>query len=1024
VAILLNDQQVSFEGGKITTYGEVAFKIQKPEGLAAGNLSITWQPATDTVTVNKLQIRRGDKVIDVLANDQTFTVLRRETNLEGAMFDGALTGNIQPEGLQEGDIVDFATTVEHSDPVLKGHAEAILLPWANASVESGHVMFAWPAGKKMEVRQSGDLPQPTRASRGGLDRFELTAAKIEPAIAPNGAPVRFRLGRIAEASDYKSWAEVADLIRPLFEQASVIPATGPLHDEVERIRASTADPKQWAQQTLALVQDRVRYVALLMNEGGYVPEKAETTWSRRYGDCKAKTALLIGILHSLGIEAEPLLVQSKLGDMLPDRLPMVQLFDHVLARARIGGRTYWLDGTRSGDNALDAIETPGFGWGLPLLANASLVRIMPAPLDRPTKERLVDIDATAGIYAPAKVSVREIYRDDAAVALNLIYSQLTSNQRDELLRRTANSYLDDFSVASSSGQFDKDKREFVLKIEGTAKLGWKDGWFFVPTSSISFDPDFDRPAGPLHDAPIEVGFPRFVKDTATVRLPSGLAASQKLDPPVSETLAGVEYRRSETANGDTITVVSSERAIVPEIPYKEALAAKARLKTLSDDDIYLRASSSYRMSAADTKVRLEEAPSSADAYFDRGLMLLNSGNIDAAISDFDASLKLKPNDEWTLANRGVAYSWKEDALAAEKDFTAVEKLNPSNPVLLRGRALIAEHRGEFQRAVELYGKSLAVDPKNDFALGRQAQALHNLGQDDKALAASDQALKLAPGQIDLRVMRANIFMMLGDRDQVAREADAMVQQSPNSDMALVGAAKTYAALGQRDKAMQTFGRALAIKPYAYIYINRAQVRLPSDVAGRTADLDEALKLEPNNPDALAEKARVMASQGKYESAVELLGRIKPDGYPYARVQRGVLMYKAGHAAEGQKLLQAARADAKTPSDLNRICWAKATQDVLLESALQDCREALKSAPDNGAYLDSLGMVLLKLGRLDEALDAYNRAIAKQTGAASLMGRAFVYLRKGDRSHAEADASTARKLSPDIESIFAEYGLKL
>src|SRR5213080_3771701 len=50
VALLLHDQQFLLEPGKITTFAELAFKIQKPEGLAAGNLSVAWNPATDTVT--------------------------------------------------------------------------------------------------------------------------------------------------------------------------------------------------------------------------------------------------------------------------------------------------------------------------------------------------------------------------------------------------------------------------------------------------------------------------------------------------------------------------------------------------------------------------------------------------------------------------------------------------------------------------------------------------------------------------------------------------------------------------------------------------------------------------------------------------------------------------------------------------------------------------------------------------------------------------------------------------------------
>src|SRR5215217_6205496 len=56
VALLLHDQQSLLEPGKISTYSEIAFKIQKPEGLGAGNLSIQWNPANDTVTVHRVEI--------------------------------------------------------------------------------------------------------------------------------------------------------------------------------------------------------------------------------------------------------------------------------------------------------------------------------------------------------------------------------------------------------------------------------------------------------------------------------------------------------------------------------------------------------------------------------------------------------------------------------------------------------------------------------------------------------------------------------------------------------------------------------------------------------------------------------------------------------------------------------------------------------------------------------------------------------------------------------------------------------
>jgi Flp pilus assembly protein TadD len=225
--------------------------------------------------------------------------------------------------------------------------------------------------------------------------------------------------------------------------------------------------------------------------------------------------------------------------------------------------------------------------------------------------------------------------------------------------------------------------------------------------------------------------------------------------------------------------------------------------------------------------------------------------------------------------------------------------------------------------------------------------------------------------------------------------------------------------------MKAFDRALEIKPEAYVYINRAQVRPYSDRAGRMADLEASLKLDPKNPDALAEVGKLRAAAGDFKGAFELYDRAAKDSPDNSvlRMMRAAMLYRTGRNAEAEKAFAALHGVARTATDFNSLCWTKATMDLLLESALANCREALKLSPGNAAYEDSLGMVLLKLGKLDDALTAYKEAVAKHTGAASLMGRAFVYARKGDRSHAESDAAAARKLYSDIDAEFAGYGLK-
>lgn len=1024
VAVLLTDEQIALDPGKVTTYRDGILKIQTPQGLAAGNISLEWDPATETLTVNKLNIIRDGKVIDVLASGQTFTTLRRETNLDAATLDGTLTATIQPEGLQQGDELEIATTRERSDPVLKGHVQTNFAEWNDIRIESGHAKLSWPEAMKVSLKEWPSLPEAHKTIRDGRTVIELSGTGMDPIVPPSGAPLRFKIGRVGEASDFASWDQVAQLMLPLYQKAAAIPASGPLHDEVEKIRSATSDPKIRAAQALALVQDRVRYVALLMGQGGYIPASAETTWSRRFGDCKAKSTLLLAILHSLGVEAEPVLVEADSGDVVADELPMLDAFNHVMVRAHVAGKTYWLDGTREGDSSLDGIQVPDFGWVLPLTANATLVHLVPPPLEQPSQERHVDVNASEGLYAPAAVSIKEIYRGDRAVSLNNDYSAASVEQRDNWMREEGKGFFDTFTVKSSSIQFDKPSRTLTISIDGTAKINWKDSWAYVPTSTIAFDADFERPAGPNQTVPFSVSHPRFAKDVVSLRLPHGVAAEEKISAPVHETLAGVEYERSEAVSGDTITVESSERSVAPEVAYKDALAAEPKLRALFKDDVYLKVPDSYYATAKDLPALAEQTPTSADEYVDRGNAFLNHSLNDKAIADYTAALKLEPDNEWALADRGLAYVWKHQFDDAAKDFDAADKIQAGNVVALRGRALMAEFKHDCAQAMDFYTQSLAKE-HNTFALSHRARCEAELSKFDAALADSAEVLKDDPYDTDLRVLRANILLRRGDHEGVAAEAEAMIRTDPESDSALVAAANSYAAIGQRDKAMQLFDRALAIKPTALLYISRVAARPADDSAGRMADVDAALKLEPGNLDASALKAELLSRQGKYADALAVIDQLpKPElEKRWVRTERAILLHKAGKEQDAEKEFVSLALQAKTATDYNDLCWTEATHDIALESALQECQTAVKMNPESGPILDSLGMAFLKLGRLDEALDAYNRAIAKETGADSLMGRAFVYARKGDQAHADADAAAARKIAPEIDEIFANYGLK-
>jgi len=203
IQMLLQDEQVALEPGRETVYSEFALRIQTPQGLAAGNISLPWRPETSELTVHKLLIRRGAQVIDVLKSGQTFTVVRRESNLESAMLDGVLTANIQPEGLQVGDVIDFAASVSSADPVLKQHVEHIGGAWNGLPVARTHLRVQWPSSLKVRLRQTASLPQLKPVEHGGTTSVELSLDNVEPLNLPKGAPMRFQIGRLVELTDFR-----------------------------------------------------------------------------------------------------------------------------------------------------------------------------------------------------------------------------------------------------------------------------------------------------------------------------------------------------------------------------------------------------------------------------------------------------------------------------------------------------------------------------------------------------------------------------------------------------------------------------------------------------------------------------------------------------------------------------------------------------------------------------------------------------------------------------------------------------
>lgn len=861
------DYQIRLEPDRQSIYTAMAIKFLTPQGLSAGNISLPWQPGNDTMTVHSVRIRRGNELIDVLEEGQTFSVLRREQSLEIATLNGVLTANMFPAGLEVGDILELAYTVTSSHPVLKGHAESMVIG-LNMPKDRVHVLIEWPEKHPIRLSQSYGLPEWQRSRRKGFEVAEITLENVEPIIPPRLAPSRYGILRLIEATDFASWSQVAGLFTPLYDEASKIPSDGRLRQEVENIRATSEDPLKRAELALDLVQDKIRYVALAMGVGGLQPATASDTWSRRFGDCKAKTALLLGLLREFGIEAEPVLVSSVGGDAIPGRLPMVGVFDHVLVRAVIDGREYWLDGTRSGDGALADLRVPAFEWGLPVRASGSdLVRMMPGPLDRPEEDLAIRIDASAGLRLPALAEFRLVTRGDTALGFNAALSSMTGNVRKEALERYWRDRFDFVKPDKVDMQFDQATGELVLTLTGKAQMEWERFRYEADGMGVGYSADFSRSDGPNKEAPFATPHPFFDRTVETIILPPGFSEKELEGKAISEILAGVEYRREASIADSVFTATLTRRSLVSEFPASEADAAAKRLKALADEAVYIRIPFNYQSDAAEREHILTQYEVDANGRIGRGNDLMSLGRYEEALADFDKAANLSPDNAWAWANKAVAQVWLRDFAGAKASLERAAKIDENNPVVLRGQGMIAQHEGDFPKAIAAFRRSLEKEPEFGYAHYSLAHILFNGGEYEEALAEVEQAIELSPGFVAQYPLHADVLMALKRKEDATRATDKMLATFPRNPLILGYASNFYEFIGEYDKAEHARKLSLDVPPTAAILLERANRRPVAETDKKLAELDEALRLDPNFVPALISRGNVLWMEYEYKRAL-------------------------------------------------------------------------------------------------------------------------------------------------------------
>lgn len=865
--LVLYDVQEQIEGSSVTTYLDMAFKIDSPQALTQANtLSAVWMPDKGDITFHRAELVRDGKSIDLLSGDK-FTVLRREQQLEQRTITGMLTATLPVSGAHVGDVLRMTYSVKVADQALGDHVQRLdFLPAGDFKPGLARIRMRWPKGRAIRMSAGPRVSLPPPQVVGGFEQFELTLPLEKPKDLPSDAPGRFTRPAILQTTSFTDWKDVSRTMAPLFATEGKLAKDGPIMAEVDKIAAASADPIVRAAKALRLVQDRISYLENGMNGGNYIPQSPDKTWTSRYGDCKAKTLLLLSMLRAMGIEAEPLLVNATMSDSVGEALPMPGDFDHVIVLARIGGKDLYLDGTTLGTRQSSLIDVPPFSYGLPLRsAGAELMAIPHRAPGLPSISVRNYVDLSAGIDFPALYDVTiELTGASAALLQQASNLPKDSKDREKMIDYLVGRIVGTSDIVDRQLSFDADSGVATITAYGLAESYWdrsakravyKPG---LPGDALTFEANRGRAT--WKDIPVKLNGPDRVKTDLTVDLPAGVTGYTMEGASLHASAAGGTIDREAKLDGTRLHVSEELATTGGELPVADIAAERSKFAALKAVVFDIKAPADAprawdpkspadrvrlkRIEAAYAKL-IADDPSDETVYIARAGYLGDLRDLKRALLDLDKAVDIDASaDNYALRSQ---YSEADgDLKGALVDARRANEADPGPARIARMASLMGQSG---QAAAALALVETALDHPGDAEIdlvSARAELLARLGRKDEGLAALDSLNGERPG--DGKALNARCWFhgtWNFALDSAAKDCDAAVQAADYAPAVLDSRALAQFRLGKLDAALADANAALArASGQDETLLLRGVIRRKMGDKAGAADIAEALRRRP------------------------------------------------------------------------------------------------------------------------------------------------------------------------------------
>jgi len=361
---------------------------------------------------------------------------------------------------------------------------------------------------------------------------------------------------------------------------------------------------------------------------------------------------------------------------------------------------------------------------------------------------------------------------------------------------------------------------------------------------------------------------------------------------------------------------------------------------------------------------------------------------------------------------------KGDVKQGTEMLERAEKSFGNNPLIKYQLALAYVQGRNASQAINELEQAIKIAPKYVEAIALLAQLRLRAGDPQSAIAPLEAALRLRPDVIQVRMLLADAYLTAGRSEEAASLIREHIKQAPQDSQSYLILGVILKKQKKNDESREAFEKALKLTPENVVAIDqladldlearafsavhqRADALLQKDpksapayfIHGRSyvieknfaaaeAALRKAIELDPNLAAAYNLLVAIYVEANKLPEALKELETVlgKNPRYAPALLTSGIIYERMGDFAKARDNYEKVLAlnPNFTPA-LNNLAYIYSEKLNNLDRAGELARKAHELAPAEPSVQDTLGWVLYRQGKYQEAAELLEQSASKSPG---------------------------------------------